>query len=55
MKPTGNVCRTDNVQQRRIIAHFPWAKAFAHVRVQIDCFLHSVSFPSRPVIMPLIN
>src|SRR5260370_11970773 len=38
MEAAGDVGRGDMIQQRRVVAHFPGAEAFAHVAVQIQRF-----------------
>jgi len=43
VEAAGNVGRGDNLHHRGIVAHAPWAKAFAEIAVQIDAHtsLHS--------------
>jgi hypothetical protein len=42
MKSTGNVGGGDKGQDRLIVSHFPYAKAFAHIAVQINLECHGV-------------
>ena len=38
MTTAGDICGCHDVQQCCVIAHGPWAKAFAHIGIQIDRF-----------------
>ncbi len=47
VKPASDIGRGYDIQQRRVVAHAPIAKAFAHVRIKIDSSCHVYAFQGR--------